>query len=129
MRRRHDRPYRRFESLDLRQIEQYTRTGSYDTPTDADRYNMIRTYFTMLANEQVPGAAGKMKQFAAWFTHGVAHGAQLRKAVYESHNEVEILVAVDRFFESLLSGQLTPVASTAQAQASVSHLELTPSVQ
>jgi tRNA-dihydrouridine synthase B len=42
----------------FRQIEQYTSTGSYDTPTDADRYEMIRTYFTMLADEKVPGAAG-----------------------------------------------------------------------
>ena len=92
----------------FRQIEQYTATGRYDTPTEADRYHMIRTYFTMLADEQVPGAAGKMKQFAAWFTHGVAHGAQLRKAVYESHNEAEILAAVDRFFEAQLAPRLPP---------------------
>src|SRR5208337_3393474 len=57
----------------------------------------------MLAEEKVQGAAGKMKQFAAWFTHGVAHGANLRKAVYESHNEVDILAAVDRFFEQQFS--------------------------
>ena len=49
-----------------------------------------------------------MKQFAAWFTHGVAHGAQLRKAVYESHNEVEILAAVDRFFEQQLTAPAAP---------------------
>ena len=36
----------------FRQIEQYTLTGRYDTPTEADRYQMIRTYFTMLADEQ-----------------------------------------------------------------------------
>ena len=89
----------------FRQIEQYTRTGSYDTQTEAERYHMIRTYFTMLHDEQVPGAPGKMKQFAAWFTHGVAHGAHLRKAIYESHNEVEILSAVDRFFEQQLAEQ------------------------
>ncbi len=47
-----------------------------------------------------------MKQFAAWFTHGVPHGAQLRKAVYESKRETEILDAVDRFFETLLSGKI-----------------------
>jgi tRNA-dihydrouridine synthase len=66
---------------------------------------MIRTYFTMLHDEQVPGAPGKMKQFAAWFTHGVANGAHLRKTIYESHNEVEILAAVDRFFEQQLAAQ------------------------
>ena len=50
------------------------------------------------------GAEGKMKQFASWFTHGVPHGAQLRKAVYEAKSETEILDAVDRFFETLLNG-------------------------
>jgi nifR3 family TIM-barrel protein len=92
----------------FRQIEQYTATGRYDTPTEADRYAMIRTYFTMLTNEKVQGAPGKMKQFAAWFTHGVAHGAHLRKAVYESHNEVDILSAVDRFFEQQLAPPSLP---------------------
>ena len=89
----------------FRQIEQYTRTGSYDLPSDADRYQMIRTYFAMLVEERMPGADGKMKQFASWFTHGVPHGAQLRKSVYEAKSETEILDAVDRFFETLLSGE------------------------
>jgi len=56
----------------------------------------------------VGGAAGKMKQFASWFTHGVPHGAQLRKSVYEAMTEAEILDAVDRFFEGLLSGEPVP---------------------
>ncbi len=110
----------------FRQIEQYTATGSYDTPTDADRYAMIRTYFTMLHDENIQGAAGKMKQFAAWFTHGVPHGANLRKAVYESHNEVEILAAVDRFFEALLGSQPTNIATPAVLPGPAPSLELTP---
>ena len=44
-----------------------------------------------------------MKQFASWFTHGVPHGAHLRKAVYEAKTGAEILDAVDHFFEALLS--------------------------
>src|SRR5664279_169399 len=44
----------------FRQIEQFTRTGSYDLPSDADRYHMIRTYFSMLVEEKVGGAEGKM---------------------------------------------------------------------
>ncbi|MGO9517734.1 MAG: tRNA dihydrouridine synthase DusB, partial [Candidatus Korobacteraceae bacterium] len=91
----------------FRQIEQYTRTGTYELPSDADRYEMIRTYFAMLVEERMPGAVGKMKQFASWFTHGVPHGAQLRKSVYEAKSETEILDAVDRFFEKLLSGEHT----------------------
>src|SRR6516162_5392245 len=97
----------------FRQIEQYTATGRYDTPSEADRYEMIRTYFTMLHEEKMIGAPGKMKQFASWFTHGVVHGAHLRKSIYESHNEVEILSAVDRFFEALLAGKLAPASQSA----------------
>ncbi|HUI82939.1 MAG TPA: tRNA dihydrouridine synthase DusB [Candidatus Binatia bacterium] len=89
----------------FRQIGQYTDTGSYDLPTDADRYAMIRTYFAMLLEENMGGAEGKMKQFASWFTHGVPHGAQLRKAVYEAKTGADILDAVDRFFGMLLRGE------------------------
>jgi tRNA-dihydrouridine synthase len=105
----------------FRQIEQYTLTGSYDLPSDADRYAMIRTYFAMLVEEKMGGAEGKMKQFASWFTHGVPHGAHLRKAVYESKTSGEILEAVDHFFERLLSGKLAPVPQGgARLQACIS---------
>ncbi len=87
----------------FRQIEQFTLTGAYDHPSNADRYAMIRTYFAMLVEERVGGAEGKMKQFAAWFTHGVPRGAQLRKAVYEAKTGPEILDAVDRFFDALMN--------------------------
>ncbi len=72
----------------------------YDEPSEVDRYQMIRTYFEMLIEEEMPGAEGKMKQFASWFTHGVAGGAALRKAIYESKSRVEILASVEEFFES-----------------------------
>ena len=74
----------------------------YDEPSEADRYQMIRTYFEMLIEEEMPGAEGKMKQFASWFTHGVAGGAALRKAIYESKSRVEILTSVEAFFEDRL---------------------------
>ena len=63
---------------------------------------MIRTYFEMLIEEEMPGAEGKMKQFASWFTHGVAGGAALRKAIYESKSRVEILTSVEAFFANRL---------------------------
>jgi nifR3 family TIM-barrel protein len=78
---------------------------SYDQPSESDRYQMIRTYFQMLIQEEMPGAAGKMKQFASWFTHGVAGGAVLRKAIYESRNAPEILAKVEEFFEARLWSQ------------------------
>lgn len=86
----------------FRQIEQYVASGHYDEPGEADRYAMIRTYFEMLVEEELPGAQGKMKQFASWFTHGVPGGAGLRKAIYESKNERDILLRVDEFFEPRL---------------------------
>jgi tRNA-dihydrouridine synthase B len=77
---------------------------SYDDPTEADRYQMIRTYFQMLIEEELPDAVGKMKQFASWFTHGVPGGAGLRKAIYESKSAAEILGRVEGFFEARLYG-------------------------
>jgi tRNA-dihydrouridine synthase B len=76
----------------------------YDEPSEADRYEMIRTYFQMLIEEELPDAVGKMKQFASWFTHGVPGGAALRKAIYESKSAVEILARVEEFFEARLCG-------------------------
>ena len=75
---------------------------SYDQPSEADRYQMIRTYFEMLIEEELPDAVGKMKQFASWFTHGVPGGAALRKAIYEAKSAVEILGRVEEFFEARL---------------------------
>ena len=72
----------------------------YDEPSEADRYQMIRTYFQMLIEEELPDAVGKMKQFASWFTHGVPGGAALRKAIYESKSAPEILAPRGRFLRS-----------------------------
>ncbi len=80
----------------------------YDEPTEADRYQMIRTYFQMLLEEGMPGAEGKMKQFASWFTHGVPGGAGLRKAIYEAKSGAEILDRVEEFFDAKLCGAGAP---------------------
>ncbi len=115
----------------FRQIAQYTAskeatgTGTYDQPTNDDRYRMIRTYFEMLVDEialeeQAEAAraaalteagqlarqqrnrdcVGKMKQFASWFTHGVPGGSTLRKQIFESKNGAAVLDAVEQFFEA-----------------------------
>jgi tRNA-dihydrouridine synthase B len=95
----------------FRQITQYTAKGSYEEPAEADRYQMIRTYFQMLIEEELPDAVGKMKQFASWFTHGVAGGAALRKGIYESKNAPEILSRVEGFFEERLRSSLVSTTS------------------
>lgn len=103
-----------------------TGIGAYDHPTNEDRYRMIRTYFQMLVDEialeeaaetarteailasgQIArekrhrDAVGKMKQFAAWFTHGVPGGGALRKQIFESKNGSAVIDAVEQFFSTL----------------------------
>jgi tRNA-dihydrouridine synthase B len=125
----------------FRQIAQYTATGRYDQPSEADRYALIRSYFRALlgeADEAFPGtleltesaqeikirkeAQGKMKQFASWFTHGIPGGATLRKAIYEAKTGPAILDAVERFFEPRLSSIppefIEPVEAPLAAQIS-----------
>ena len=110
----------------FRQIAQYTATGSYERPMLEDRYRMIRVYFQMLLDEaeatkDLPRAArmgpppdrsssagketaGKMKQFATWFTHGVPGGARLRRAIYHAKTGAAVLAEVDAFFTAQLAG-------------------------
>jgi len=100
----------------FRQIEQYntwiknaggtsdrSTTPPYTQPSEMDRYEMIRTYFRMLIEEELPDAPGKMKQFASWFTHGVPGGAALRKSIYDAKAAPEILGQVENFFEQRLA--------------------------
>ena len=89
-----------------------TQTAGYDEPTEGDRFEMIRTYFRMLIEEELPDASGKMKQFASWFTHGVPGGAGLRKAIYESKSAPEILSRVEEFFSVRLLS-IAPVQADA----------------
>ncbi len=107
----------------FRQIAEYTATGSYTKPTTEDRYHMIRAYFEMLiaeaeATRDLPRDArlgdpsGKMKQFATWFTHGVAGGARLRAAIYQARNGADVLGEVERFFSAR-----TAAGENAEAEA------------
>jgi tRNA-dihydrouridine synthase B len=89
-------------------VRGYT-THPYDDPSESDRYHMIRTYFQMLIEEELPDAVGKMKQFASWFTHGVPGGAALRKEIYESKTAPEILTRVEDFFEARLCVVAAPI--------------------
>ena len=107
----------------FRQIAQYTATGSYDRATMEDRYRMIKAYFVMLlaeteATKDLPrdarlgDPAGKMKQFATWFTHGVPGGAKLRGAIYHAKTGEAVLGEVERFFVSRLDD---PAGESAEA--------------
>lgn len=87
----------------FRQIAQYLAAGRYDQPTENDRYQMIRNYYSMLLASGDPETIGKMKQFASQFTHGVRNGARLRGEIYHSHEPQQILDLVDAFFERELA--------------------------
>ncbi|MBZ5563730.1 MAG: tRNA dihydrouridine synthase DusB [Acidobacteriia bacterium] len=82
----------------FRQLEQFFRTGTYAEPAESDRYQLIRDYYGMLVAEEIPGAIGKMKQFASWFTHGVRNGAELRRQVQSARDTAEVLERVHVFF-------------------------------
>jgi tRNA-dihydrouridine synthase len=114
----------------FRQIAQYTATGAYERPTVEDRYRMIRAYFQMLLDEaetikdlprgeRMGETAGKMKQFATWFTHGVPGGAKLRAAVYHARSGAEVLGEVEQFFAARRAeGSGEPTAAELENEAS-----------
>ena len=87
----------------FRQIEQYVATGAYDSPSEHDRYRMIRDYYAMLIEHGDSDIVGKMKQFAGYFTHGVRNGAGLRCDIYTASAAPEILALVDAFFDRELA--------------------------
>ncbi len=87
----------------FRQIESYVRRGTYEIPPERARYDIMRTYYTMLVAQGEKDAVGKMKQFATYFTHGVRNGSRLRVDIYHASEPAQILDLVDRFFEQELA--------------------------
>jgi hypothetical protein len=59
-----------------------------------------------------------MKQFATWFTHGVAGGAKLRAAIYQARTGAEVLSQVDAFFTAQIASGAEPDASPEDVAAS-----------
>jgi tRNA-dihydrouridine synthase B len=71
-------------------------------PDVAAKYHLIKSYFQLLFEEETPGAIGKMKQFASWFTHAIPYGAALRKSIFESQTESEVMERIEEFFRTAL---------------------------
>ncbi len=88
----------------FRQIQQYLASGTYEQPTERQRYELMRTYYGMLCERGEPDTVGKMKQFATYFTHGVRNGSKLRVEIYKTTDAAQILDHVDAFFERELAG-------------------------
>ena len=57
----------------------------------------------MLRAQRPRDCVGKMKQFAAWFTHGVPNGSTLRKSIFEARSGPAVLAAVESFFANRAS--------------------------
>ena len=87
----------------FRQIEEYVRTGRYFQPSEEDRYQIMRQYYSMLIDQELPDAVGKMKQFATYFTHGVRNGSKLRTEVHRGTSAGQIVDTVDAFFSRELA--------------------------
>jgi nifR3 family TIM-barrel protein len=107
----------------FRQIADYVATGTFEEPTERDRYNLLSGYFRNLIASGMPDAIGKMKQFASLFTHGVRNGSELRQAVHHSDTGEEILGKVDAFFARLATSS-APASSASTSPASTSSAEL-----
>lgn len=88
----------------FRQIEEHAKTGRWTEPTEQDRYQIMQTYYRMLAERADSDTVGKMKQFATYFTHGVRNGARLRVAIYQAKEVGEIRDLVDAFFSGEFAG-------------------------
>jgi len=82
----------------FRQIHEIENGLPVTQPNVADKYHLIKSYFQLLFEEEIPGAIGKMKQFASWFTHAIPFGASLRKSIYESTSESEVMGRIEEFF-------------------------------
>src|SRR5260370_41371372 len=76
----------------FRQIEQFVRTGSYVHPSEHQRYDIMKTYYSMLRDQAAHDAVGKMKQFATYFTHGVRDRAKLLVEIYRLAEAPQIRV-------------------------------------
>jgi len=87
----------------FRQIHELENGLPLTQPDVAAKYHLIKSYFQLLFEEETPGAIGKMKQFASWFTHAIPYGAALRKSIYESQTESEVMDRIEEFFHAALA--------------------------
>jgi nifR3 family TIM-barrel protein len=87
----------------FRQIHELENGLAPTHPDVAAKYQLIKSYFQLLFEEETPGAIGKMKQFASWFTHAIPYGAALRKSIYESQTESEVMDRIEEFFHTALA--------------------------
>lgn len=82
----------------FRQLSELAATGACWQPAASDRHALLRDYFELLLASGHREAAGRMKQFASYFTCGLRHGARLRSQIFQARDPRQILELVDAFF-------------------------------
>jgi hypothetical protein len=102
----------------FRQMEQYSATGRYDTPTEEERHQLLSGYYRQINAANLPDGIGKMKQFACWFTHGVGNGSELRRIVHAARTPSEVVEKVESFFESRAAAGVSRFAAAQNGERS-----------
>ncbi len=87
----------------FRQIAAAMAGAELTDPSTIDRRDLILEHFRMLG-EREPSrfALHKLRKFTGWYTHGLPHGAKLRRRINDLPNVPAFLSAVEDFFEELL---------------------------
>lgn len=88
----------------FRQIACRLAGDEFKEPTVRDRRELILTHFRMVA-EREPSrfALHKLRKFTGWYTHGLPHGAKLRRRINDLPDVEAFLEAVEGFFDDLLA--------------------------
>ena len=78
--------------------------GEPEPPSIRDRRDLILEHFRRVA-EREPSryALHKLRKFTGWYTHGLPHGAKLRRRINELPDVETFLAAVEEFFTDILS--------------------------
>jgi nifR3 family TIM-barrel protein len=90
----------------FRQIAARLAGTEVEEPSIIDRRDLILTHFRLLA-EREPSrhALHKLRKFTGWYTHGLPHGAKLRRQINDLPDVATFLAAVEAFFDELLARQ------------------------
>ncbi len=87
----------------FRQIAATMEGSKLTDPTTGDRRDLILEHFRMIAEREPPRfALHKLRKFTGWYTHGLPHGAKLRRRINDLPDVEAFLEAVEEFFEELL---------------------------
>jgi nifR3 family TIM-barrel protein len=72
-------------------------------PSIIDRRDLILTHFRLIAErEPSKHALHKLRKFTGWYTHGLPHGAKLRRQINDLPDVEAFLEAVETFFKEAL---------------------------